>query len=318
MCTIINERFSNEMKKVGMTGELLDMQFGRGFTKNILCGQNISIDQTKKLARHLHTTSDYLIGEDLKAGSTANLSPYVEISGKRLKTRRESLGWSQVCLSEMCGMRYPTTISKIEVGQAHTLAKDTMMTLCFLLKCDILYLQGKSNEYGEAPHNLPEGREERQIVSTVQGAVVGRLMNEKGMSPTTISKKIGIPRPVLARIKSGTTGTIPETAAMKLAKVLGAEPSSIIISTKNSKMSIADKAPKELVETPKHVEAEIVEVSGGDDLRVSLNRLAKITAFGEKHPEILSLLDQMVDLKDDQISMITQSLDLMIKGAIVS
>ena len=338
MCTIIKERFSSEMDKVGMSGELLDLQFGRGFTREILGGRSISIDTTKKLAKQLRTSSEYLLGEDLKAGSTANMAPYVEISGERLKSRRESLGWSQLCLSEMCGIKYQTVFSNIETGRAHNIARDTMMALAYYLKCDIRYLQGKIKDFGEGPTNLPDGRSEKQIVSRVQGARVGKLMNDYRMSLTKVSKTIGIPRPLLARLKAGSTVTIPESAALKLARVLDVAPSNIIISTKNSKLvpeNVEDAAvstetvievpepvvdnQKPAVEAPKPVvEAEVVEVNGADDVKVSLTRLAQITAFAEKHPDVLSLLDQLMELKDDQITMVTGALDLMIKGAIVS
>lgn len=333
MCTIITERFSNEMEKVGMTGELIDLQFGRGFTRNILCGQSISIDQTKKLARQLQTSSDYLLGEDLKAGSTANLAPYLEISGERLKARREAIGWSQTCLCEMCGIKYPTVVSKIEVGQAHNIARDTMMSFCYFLKCDIQYLQGKIKDYGEAPSSLPEGRQEKQIVCKVQGAAIGKAMEHKNLSLGKLSKRIGIPRQLLARIKSGVCVEVAETAALRLAKLLDLDPSTIVISSRNSKLAateeeivealktpgplVVEKDPEPVMEAPTRVEAEVVETAG-DDLKVSLTRLAQITAFAEKHPDVLSLLDQMMELKEEQISMVTGALDLMIKGAIVS
>ena len=346
MCTVIAERFNAEMNKVGMTGELLDLQFGRGFTRDILGGRSISIDMTKKLAKQLRTSSDYLMGEDLKAGSTANMAPYVEISGERLKSRRESLGWSQLCLSEMCGIKYQTVFSNIETGRAHNIARDTMMCLAYFLKCDIRYLQGKIRDFGEGPANLPEGRSEKQIVSRVQGARVGKLMDDGRMSLTKVSKVIGIPRPLLARLKAGSTVSIPESAALKLAKVLDVEASNIIISTKNSKLVNDDveevlaaspeplilevperiaKDPdpvveeqKPVIEAPKPIEAEVVEVQGADDVKVSLTRLAQITAFAEKHPDVLGLLDQLMELKEEQISQVTGALDLMIKGAIVS
>ena len=212
------------------------------------------------------------------------------------------------------------------------------MCLAYYLKCDVRYLQGVIKDFGEGPTNLPEGRAEKQIVSRVQGARVGKLMEDGRMSLTKVSKVIGIPRPLLARLKSGATVSIPESAAIKLAKVLDVEPASIIISTKNSKLVAEDnvdtmvstetvdiKVPEQVVEeakpaveAPKPVEAEVVEVTGADDVKVSLTRLAQITAFAEKHPDVLGLLDQLMELKDEQIAQVTGALDLMIKGAIVS
>ena len=330
---VVKERMESEMDKAGMTGELLDLQLGHGFTEFALSGRSISIDDARKLAKQLSTSPKYLLGEDLRAGSAANLVDRLEISGERLRSRRESIGWSQVGLAELCGFKHQSMLSKVETGQGFTLARETVVTLAYYLKCDVQYLQAKIDDYGmpHCPMDLPEGYSEKQIVSRVQGARIGMLMKGSNLSLTKVSNSIGIPRPVLARLKAGATVAIPESSALKLAKVLDVEPASIIISTKNSKLVVDEPEVSEVPETPapvvaepsvekveKPVEAEVVEVAPVDDVKVSLSRLVQITAFAEKHPDVLSLLDQMMNLKDDQIALITNALDLMIKGVIVS
>ena len=339
MCKVIEERFNSQLGVVGANRSFIDMQFGKGFTKGIELGRPMSTDTLRRLSKTLNCTPEWLSGEDILAGHTASLPANVSFSGQRLKQRREQIGYSQNALANLLGKRFGTEISTYET-KGSSMSSNTLMAICHYLKCSIEYIQGKSSLTGEYPNGIPESIKEKQksTVVTIQTAVVARHISESGISPNKFSKQIGLPRSVVSKIRSGCLQKIPISSAQKICGLLHLSEKEVIIPLAGAGTEII--SPADIVkqveeqerdirrqvyeeqdkryEEPVQPKAEVLNLEDTNDVRISLTRLAKVTKFAEEHPDLLALFDQISDLSPDHVEHIKQTIDLLIKGCIVS
>lgn len=339
MCKVIEERFNSQLGSVGASRSIIDMQFGKGFSKGIELGRPMSTDTLRRLSNTLGCSPEWLSGEDIKGGHTASLPNTVSFSGQRLKHRREQIGYSQAALANLLGKKFATEISKYET-KGTAMYSDALVACCHYLKCSIEYIQGKSSLTGEYPSEIPESIREKQknTIVTIQTAVVARHISESHISPNKFAKQVGLPRSVVSKIRSGCLQKIPVSSAQKICGLLhlsekeviipiagaGAEiisPADIVKQVEEQERDIRRQVYEEQekrYEEPVQPKAEVLNPDETKDVRISLLRLAKVTQFAEEHPDLLALFDQIAELNPDQVAHIKQTIDLLIKGCIVS
>lgn len=324
MCKVIEERFNSQLGSVGASRSIIDMQFGKGFSKGIELGRPMSTDTLRRLSNTLGCSPEWLSGEDIKGGHTASLPNTVSFSGQRLKHRREQIGYSQAALANLLGKKFATEISKYET-KGTAMYSDALVACCHYLKCSIEYIQGKSSLTGEYPSEIPESIREKQknTIVTIQTAVVARHISESNISPSKFAKQIGLPRSVVSKIRSGCLQKIPISSAQKICGLLHLSEKEVIIPLVGAGAEIispedAIKQVEKRYEEPVQPKAEVLNPEETRDARISLSRLAKVTQFAEDHPDLLALFDQIAELNPDQVAHIKQTIDLLIKGCIVS
>ena len=319
---------------------MIDLQFGKGFSKGIELGRSMSTDTLRRLSKILNCTPEWLSGEDIMAGHTASLPANVTFSGSRLKQRREAIGYSQAALANLLGKRFGTEISTYET-KGSSMSSDTLIAICHYLKCSLEYIQGKSSLTGDYPNEIPESIKEKQkaTVVAIQTAVVARHISEAHISPNKFAKQVGLPRSVVSKIRMGSIQKIPASSAQKICGILHLNEKEVIIPLAGSntevispedvinqienqerelRRQVYEEQEKKQNEAPIQPKAEVVQSSNVQDVQISLLRLAKVTQFAEEHPDLLSLFDQIAELKPDQVEHIKQTIDLLIKGCIVS
>ena len=337
MCKVIEERFNSQLGVVGANRSFIDMQFGKGFTKGIELGRPMSTDTLRRLSKTLNCTPEWLSGEDITEGHTASLPSNISFSGQRLKSRREQIGYSQNALANLIGKSFGTEISKYET-KGTAMYADTLLAICHYLKCSIEYIQGKSSLTGEYPSNIPDSIKEKQkaTIVTIQTAVVARHISESRISPNKFAKQVGLPRNTISKLRSGNIQKIPISSVKNICRLLHLSEKEVIIPIAGAEIISPEDINKQVeeqergirkqvyeeqekrYEEPVQPKAEVLNPEETKDVRISLSRLAKVTQFAEEHPDLLSLFDQIADLNPDQISHIKQTIDLLIKGCIVS
>ena len=339
MCKVVEERFNSQLGVVGTSRSFIDMQFGKGFTKGIELGRTMSTDTLRRLSKTLDCSPEWLSGEDITQGHTASLPANVNFSGQRLKQRREQIGYSQAALANLLGKNFGTEISKYE-NRGTSMYADALIAICHYLKCSLEYIQGKSSLTGEYPNEIPESIKEKQkaTVVTIQTAVVARHISEAHISPNKFAKQVGLPRNQVNKIRSGSLQKVPISSAQKICGLLhlsekeviiplagaGAEivsPEDVIKQVENQERELRKKVYEEQerrYEEPVEQKAEVLSPEDTKDVKISLSRLAKVTQFAEEHPDLLVLFDQISDLQPNQVEHIKNTIDLLIKGCIVS
>ena len=69
MCKVLEERFNSQLGVIGASRAIIDMQFGKGFTKGIELGRTMSVDTLRRLSNTLGCSPEWLTGEDIKGGN---------------------------------------------------------------------------------------------------------------------------------------------------------------------------------------------------------------------------------------------------------